>query len=113
MGSVRDLYHRIDDQTGNKCTVRISTDHGLIYNLLHDDNHLVGRKGHLFLHTEESPQMSVPLLIGSLCLDNCHIWVEWGHHGHFSIAIGALDNLNLVIDTGHIGAEVALQREER
>src|SRR5438105_4550426 len=57
--------------------------------------------------------MSVSLLIGSLCLDNCHIRVERGHHGHFAIPIGAFDKLNLLINTGHVGAKVAAQREER
>src|SRR2546421_11926598 len=57
--------------------------------------------------------MSVPLLIGPLCLDNCHIGVEWGHHCHFSIPIGAFNKLNLLINTWHVRAKVASQREER
>src|SRR6266700_427925 len=57
--------------------------------------------------------MSVSLLIGPLCLDNCHIRVERGHHCHFSIPIGAFNKLNLLINTWHVRAKVASQREER
>ena len=49
------LHNGVDYQTGDKRTVGVCADDGLVHDLLDHHNERSGREGNLFLHAKEAP----------------------------------------------------------
>src|SRR5713226_5976445 len=107
------MHDSIDDQTRNERSIGIGTDDGFIHDLLCDNDHLASRKGYLFLHSQQTPELCVALTISPLCMENRDIGMEWRHDCHLFTLIRTLYKFDLIIDKRHFGTQIAAQRIER
>jgi hypothetical protein len=73
--------HRVDDRTRDDRAIRIAADHGLVDQLLDDDDHSTRRERCLLLHAEQTPDLRIAGCVGALRVHDRDVGVERWHRG--------------------------------
>jgi len=66
MAAERFLHDRVDDRAGDHRAVRVAPDRRFLDDLLHHDDHVLGRERDFLLTAEQPPDLRVAVGVGSL-----------------------------------------------
>src|SRR5215471_10191164 len=95
MTGKRDMAHSADDDSRNHGTVRVGADDRFVHDFLGSEDDLFGSERSFLLLTDDSPQMSVPIGVSALDVDDCHIRIEGRDDNYVFAAIWVGDTLDI------------------